>query len=318
MKKALKIIAYALGGLVVLALIPILYIQLSAIPTYDIPLKDIQVAVTPERVTRGAHLVSITCRFCHATGDKLDGKLITDPEEGFGEAYASNITQHPDYGIGKYTDAELYRLLRTGVKRNNQLALPMMLKSYTMADEDIYSIIAFLHSEDPMVQPSEKITPPYQPTFLVKLLYRIAFEPLPYPEDPIKVPALSDQVAYGKYLVDGALVCFDCHSASFETNNLMAPDQSPGYLGGGQLLSLPGMEAPVKAANITMDSAGIAHYSEEDFISTVMWGRKPDGTATKFPMSPYAFLDTAEVLAIHAYLQTVQPVDPSREVAGND
>lgn len=312
MKKTLKIIAYLLGTIATIALAAFFFIQMSGIPSYDVPLLPLTVEVSPDRVMRGAQLSSVICQHCHIGAEgQLDGKQLDAATSDFGEIHASNITQDPTYGIGTYTDAELYRLLRTGVKKDGKLALPMMIRSRHIADEDIYSIIAFLKSDNPMVQPSVNAIPKYKPNFLVKFLYKIAFEPLPYPETELTVPPVSDQIAYGKYLVDGALICFDCHSAGFDTNDWMNPDKSAGYMGGGNKIFLLGMDEPVVAANITPHkSAGIGTYTEEDFISTVMWGQKPGNKPVTYPMLPYAFLDTTEVLAIYAYLKTVPPIGP--------
>jgi len=69
------------------------------------------------------------CAGCHKHGqEQFAGSLFPDVEAAatFGNIYSSNITQHPEFGIGKYTDGELYRLFRTGIKKDGTLALPMM------------------------------------------------------------------------------------------------------------------------------------------------------------------------------------------------
>ena len=239
----------------------------------------------------------------------LEGKLIVEDTSALGAIYSPNITQHPEAGIGNYTDGELYRLLRTGVKKNGQLALPMMLKSSTIADEDLYAIIAFLKSDNNLVSPSSKTQPAFEQSFLLKFLYTIAFKPLDYPASPVKVPNMENAVAYGKYLVNGSLICFDCHSKSFETNNWVEPSLSDGYLAGGNTVYLPEMEKPIISANITMDEeTGIGNWTEDEFIQAMKTGRRPDGKVLSYPMLPYSFLDTTEILAIYSYLKTVPTI----------
>ena len=65
------------------------------------------------------------------------------------------------------------------------------------------------------------------------------------------MPNPSDEMAWGRYLVV-ALDCYGCHSADFKTVNILQPEKTPGYLGGGnQLVDLRGK--PIWSANITFD-----------------------------------------------------------------
>lgn len=231
----------------------------------------------------------------------------------FGKINAPNITQDPDYGIGKYTDGELYRLLRTGIKKDGKLAVPMMMRFPTAADEEIYSMIAYLRSDRKAVQPSQKEIAPYEPTFLVKLLSKMVFEPFPLPKGEIKRPNPNDPT-YGFYLANSVYACYDCHSGAFQTNNFMEPEKSPGFMAGGIPISVGEMEA-VKASNITMHKeAGIGSWTADEFLTALKFGRKPDGSMLKYPMLPYNFLDTVEIRAIFDYINTV-PVQSGNVVA---
>lgn len=311
MKKILKLLGYSVGGIVLLLLLGASVIAFKPMPVYEVNAPDLAVDITEERVLKGKQLAMVTCNHCHrGTNGKLEGKLLAD-EPGFGEVYGPNITQHRTYGIGSYTDGELFYLLRTGIKPDGQLAFPMMLRTLHMADEDIYNLIAYLRSDDPSVQPSEAVHPPMPRNFLVKLLYTIAFKPLPYSGEPVPVPSRDDKIAYGKYLVDGKLICYDCHSASFETNNQVQPDQSVGYLTGGSPIILAGMEDTVYSANITMDPEnGIGTWDEEQFFTALTTGKRPDGRPLKYPMLPYTFLDSTDASAIYAYLSSQTQTKP--------
>ena len=308
MKKFLKILGITLGSVLAIVLIFAAVIGFKPLPDYsEVSIKDIQVEITPERVQRGAQLAAGTCNYCHMSQNQLlEGKQIVDDTSAFGPIFSPNITQDTEAGIGNYTDGELYRLLRTGVKRNGKLALPMMLRSATIADEDLFSIIAFLKSDNGVVQPSSKVQPAFEHNFLSRFLYTVAFKPTEYPAVPVEIPDMANSVAYGKYLVNGSLICFDCHSQSFETNNWSDPHLSEGYLGGGNPVYLSEMEQPVVSSNITMDKeTGIGSWTEEEFITAIKSGVKPDGQPLQYPMMPYSFLDTTEILAIYSYLKTV-------------
>ena len=73
------------------------------------------------------------------------------------------------------TDSELIYLLRTGIKKDGKYAPPYMAKLPNMADEDIDAIISFLRSDDPMMKADATPDQPCEPSFLTKLLCRVAF-----------------------------------------------------------------------------------------------------------------------------------------------
>jgi len=85
------------------------------------------------------------------------------------------------------------------------------------------------------------------------------------------------RVAYGKYLMTDAMECANCHSASFETYNIVNPEQSEGYLSGGNLVELPGL-GKLLSPNITMPpEKGIGKMTVEEFIQTVKYRQHRTG-----------------------------------------
>lgn len=318
MNKIGKLVA----GLTVAALLVVAgvaaFVILSHPPRYEVPELDYRAESTPERVARGKALASAICVGCHMDPVtlKVTGKHMSDAPAEFGPIYTKNITNHPDKGIGSWTDAELAYLLRTGVGRDGVYIPPYMVKLPLMSDEDLASIIAFLRSDDPMVSP-EAVDPPgvTQPSFLTKFLSRFIFKPIPFPDGPIAPPPPGDDVALGRYLVAN-LDCYGCHSEDFKTMNIAEPEKTPGYLAGGNpLIGLSGES--VYSANLTPhDSAGIGAWSRDDFVRALRDGFRPDGTAILYPMAPMPELSDEEIGAIYAYLRTRPAVDrvvPKRE-----
>src|SRR5438445_5497351 len=108
-----------------------------------------------------------------------------------------------------------------------------MVKLPRASDEEIASIIAFLRSDDPLVQASDVDDIPSRPTFFAKFLCRVAFKPFPYPEQPIVAPPITDRVAHGKHLALNLVNCYACHSADFASNDELRPDRSKGFFAGG-------------------------------------------------------------------------------------
>jgi mono/diheme cytochrome c family protein len=152
------------------------------------------------------------------------------------------------------------------------------------------------------------------PTFLVKLLAHTVMRPLPFPEQTITAPAITDALAYGRYLTY-SLDCYSCHSADFKSVNIMEPPRSEGYLAGGnRLLRLDG--TPINSANLTPDPAtGIGRMSEADFARTLRYGIRPDGYTLSYPMLPMPELDERDLSSIYAYLRSVPAVEHAVERA---
>jgi hypothetical protein len=182
-----------------------------------------------------------------------------------------------------------------------------MAKLPHMADEDINAIISFLRSDDPMVKATPIASKPCEPSFLTKFLCTVAFKPLPLPTGKIEMPDTTNRVELGKYLTHN-LDCFTCHSADFKTMNVLEPQKSPGYLGGGN--KPLNMEGHVMlTANITPDKeTGIGNWTEEKFIKALKYGLKDGENALRYPMVPYSMLTDYEAGAIYSYLLTVPPI----------
>ncbi|HMX41825.1 MAG TPA: hypothetical protein PK971_11930 [Saprospiraceae bacterium] len=313
MKKIFKGLAYLLGGIALLAALGAAYIHFKGAPTYayDLPadLASLQVPRDSASAARGAKIASLLCKECHKdfqTG-KMTGHIMTDLPKEFGTLASYNITQDKTSGIGTWTDGQLYYYLRRSIRPDGHYN-PIMAGFSQMADSDIRAIIAWLRSDDPSLAPDAKEYPPNQYNFLVKFLCNTAFTPPPLPASPIAVPDSSDRVAFGKYLADGLMGCYQCHSADFKTMNTQIPEKSEGFYGGGNpMLNYEGETVPT--ANITMDKeTGIGNWTETQFREAVKYGKSPRGGPLHYPMFPHTTLTDAEVGAVWAYLQTVPPI----------
>jgi mono/diheme cytochrome c family protein len=309
MKKVLKFLAYAIGGLILLILFGFLFISFRGIPSYEVTDFDYQVVSTPESLARGKKLTATLCAGCHKnpkTG-KLTGTLMLDAPPEFGKIYSQNITNDKKYGIGDWTDAEIVYLLRTGIKRDGQYSPPYMAKLPALADEDMNAILSFLRSDDQLVAADATPDQPCKPSFLTKFLSAVAFKPLPMPTKPIPMPDPNNKIELGEYLATN-LECFSCHSADFKTVNSLEPELSVGYYGGGNKpLNLEGQI--VLTANLTPDTeTGIGNWTEAQFIRALKTGQKEGEAALQYPMVPYTLLTDWEASAIYEYLRTIPAI----------
>jgi mono/diheme cytochrome c family protein len=305
-KKPFKIVGITLGVILAFILLFALYVQIDGIPKYDVQKIDLKVKITPERVAQGQKIASMECIACHAgESGRLTGRLLKELPPEFGTIYSRNITGDMEKGIGSWTDGEILFLLRTGIKRDGQYLPPYMAKFHLASDEDMYSVIAWLRS-DKIISTSEE-PPESTPSFLTKLLSHVAFKPLPYPEKIITQPDTTNIVEHGKYLANAVYNCYPCHSADFKTMNDMEPEKTGGFYGGGN--KMPGTNGEiVVTSNLTFDATGIAAYTVEEFTDAVRFGKKRDGTLTRYPMFPHIQLTDTECKAIYQYLKTVPKI----------
>lgn len=313
----MNLIKKVLIVLVLLVVIAIIggytFLQTSFPKVSDAP--DISVEITPDRIERGeylAHHVSL-CMDCHGTRDwnTMSGPPVSGtegvggekfgPEMGFpGNFYSRNITP---YGVGDWTDGELYRAITAGVSRDGSPLFPIMPWEHygKMDQEDIYSIIAYIRS----LEPIESEIAESKADFPMNLIMRT----LPHDGTPQKRPDPSDPLAYGKYMTN-ASGCFDCHTPSVKGQFIEGTDFS-----GGMEFHLPA--GITRSANITPSESGIGDWTEEEFINRFKAFDRDDlekidittDFQTPMPWSMYAGMKETDLRAIFHYLKTVEPID---------
>ena len=303
MKKLGRILLISAGVLCVLAAVAITFTigWRPFIGPKKRALTNRQFERTPERLARGRYLAQglLNCNVCHAPRDwtqhgapmqagmEFAGQIL--PLPGFpGTLVAPNLTPDPETGSAAWTDDQIARAIREGVKHDDTIIFPMMPygEYKSLSDEDLASVVVYLRSLTPVRNP----LPPTQINFPVKYLVRSAAEPV---LEPVPGPDPSNVVARGKYLVH--LGC-GCHNVN---DNL-------GYAGGDNLV---GPWGEVTSANLTPDPSGISYYSEATFITALRTGyvgaRKLNSI---MPFGEFKDLTDDDLKAIFAYLKTLSPV----------
>jgi cytochrome c553 len=147
MRRLLRWAGYALAtlsGLVLLAAILVYGITERRFGReYDAPLPAITVLTDSATVARGEHLAStLGCRGCH--GPDLGGEeLFSFLVPVGGRVVAPNLTRQR----ARYTDAELARVIRIGVRSDGSstLAMPTQMLHH-LSDEDVAAIIAYVRT----------------------------------------------------------------------------------------------------------------------------------------------------------------------------
>jgi hypothetical protein len=66
---------------------------------------------------------------------------------GYGTVVSSNLTSHPDLGLGRYDDEQVLRMLRSGVTARGRVMdhyfMPWQVTA-NMSEEDRYAILVYL------------------------------------------------------------------------------------------------------------------------------------------------------------------------------
>ena len=252
---------------------------------------------------RGKYLMEgvVACGNCHmARGDKgqplpekgLSGGMVFD-EPPF-KAYAANITPDPETGIGKWTDAQLARAIREGVRPDKTLiGPPMPIEFYRhLSDGDLAAIIAYIRA-----QPAVKSAVP-------KSRYNM---PLPPSYGPpvknVKAPAAGNTRAYGEYLANIGH-CMDCHSPR-DAKGMLQHDKTGA---GGQVFKGPWGESVSR--NLTPHPTGLKDFTDAQIIKSVRGGVDRSGQPYKPPMGfdYYKTISDADMAALITYLRSLKPL----------
>jgi hypothetical protein len=228
-----------------------------------------------------------------------------DFELPFGIAYAPNITPDEETGIGNYTDQEIARAMRYGVKRNGQALIDFM-PFYDLSENDMTAIISYLRYSEPV----KNKRPENTWNFMGKAV--LAFG-LIKPMGDGNVPAAPEPdstVAYGRYLAESVANCKGCHT---NRNMMTGAFIGPAYAGqfamevfdnSGKIVKGKHLVSP----NITPDpeTGRITFWDEEVFINRFRAGAAIPGTP--MPWGPYSRMTDLELKALFKYLHSLEPV----------
>jgi mono/diheme cytochrome c family protein len=252
-------------------------------------------------VKRGDYLVNtiMTCGNCHSpkgppaavAGKDFTGGLTWD-EPPF-KVTAPNITSDKETGLGNWSDADIKKALRTGVRPNGvQLAMVMPTDFYEIITErDMDAIVAYLRT----LKPIKNAVP--APVYKMPQVHH-AF---PGAEKPYTEATLSDKVKKGFYLATIGH-CMECHTPFGARGRDFA-----GSLGKGGA-EFPGPWGKSVSRNITSSKAkGLAEWTDAQIKIAITEGKSKDGSPLKPPMGfqYYAHMTGEDLDAVVAYLRTV-------------
>jgi mono/diheme cytochrome c family protein len=275
----------------------------------NVPLPDLTSAAvgdTTGLVERGRYIVLnvAVCGHCHAADPQRDpdGPLtggLAFRNWRLGTVRAANLTPDSVTGLGRWTEAEVMRAIRTGEDREGHVLAPVMPYEWfnEMSNRDALAIARYLKSQEPVRN---------EVTNRPNLVYRAARLLFlgPKRSRTVSAPAEGPTAEYGRYLANHVGLCADCHTP--RSGVRAAPDRSRLFAGNAS----PPDGFPANPANLTPDTAtGIGGWSEEDFVRTLRTGINPRGDSLHgfMPWREYRRMSDDDLQAIFRYLRTLEP-----------
>jgi hypothetical protein len=272
------------------------YMQCSAFDAsmdkvYDVPIPALVRSTDPAVIARGDHLVHSMagCGVNDCHGANLAGSVRVSDIGPVGQMCAPNIT---GAGLGAaYSDGELARLVRHGVKKDGRTVRLMPSQDLTwLPDSEVVAIVSYVRSVPDVDRPNGATS--------VGTLGKILDRQNKFPWDVARridhtkvetPPAPEPTAVYGSYL---GRLCSGCHGE---------------HLGGGPIPGAP-PSLPVPL-NLTSDATGLGDWTFADFDRLMKTGVRKSGRKLDpfMPVDAWKHLDDTEMQALWSYLRTVPP-----------
>jgi len=219
-----------------------------------------------------------------------------------GTLHMPNITPDPDTGIGRYTDGQLARVLRHGVRPNGEAQLPVM-EYQDISDEDLVALLSFLRSQPPVHNP----VPDNEFSFLGRVLKAFVFRPVgPTATPQATSPPDEATIERGEYVVTRVAQCASCHS---QCNFINLSYTGPRLAGGSELEEAWAPGFVFVPPNLTPDprTGHITNWSEEQFVTRFRAGTLVRGTPMDWEM--FRRMSDTDLRAVYRYLMSLDPVE---------
>lgn len=267
--------------------------------------RDYAAALTPD-VDAGQLVFSGGgCVSCHAAlAAKGDDALILSGGlpfvSDFGTFYAPNISPNTAQGIGAWTLDEFALALTKGVSPDSSHYYPAF--PYTayahLAPQDVVNLFAYMRT----LPASDVSSKPHDVSFPFNIRRGLGlWKKLFISDDYVLNDPVSEQVARGRYLVEGMAHCGECHT----------PRNALGGLKRDQWLA--GAPNPSGKGRIPNITSAKLDWSQGDLVEYFTSGFTPDydsaGGEMAEVVSNLAQLPQSDRAAIAAYLKAIPAVN---------
>lgn len=324
----LKKISLFTVAVIVIAMVSIyIYVLQTWNKQYDDwPAPSLKSSTDSAIIARGQYLVHgpAHCNSCHVSSiqdlENSDKGMrvpliggVALPLGPLGKIFTRNLTPDKNTGLGRYTDEQVFRMMRHGIRPDGTASLPLLMPFWKMADDDLIAVVSYLRS----IEPVENNVPENQWTFVGKAVRSLTptFKPIENPEAPkIAPPMLPSSIARGEYLARYVTNCVGCHTPrDITTFEAIGPD----FSGGMEFEPWPELSKHfnldttlwLRTPNITPHPGGVfAKYkTPEDFIKRFRMGR----TIMISPMDwgPFSRITDEDLTSIWMFLNSLDPVE---------
>jgi mono/diheme cytochrome c family protein len=320
-KKTLLIAA----SIIILAVVGFfVYVQLTWDKTYDWPGPALRISTDSAVIARGKYLVDgpAHCGSCHISSfadlvDGDEGKIVAlkgglkFPMGPLGAMYTRNLTPDQATGIGAYSDEQLFRMMRHGIRPDGLASMPVLMPFWKMADDDLVAVVSYLRS----LAPVENKIPNNDWSFMGKAVRSLTttFRPIKDPEAPAVAPAMAATVERGAYLANYVANCVGCHT---ERDLMTYQATAPEFAGGMEFEPWPELytylksdpEVWLRTPNITPDPGGVLvnYKTPEEFVARFRKGRLV--AFSPMDWGPFSRMTDEDLTAIWMYLNSLAPV----------
>jgi mono/diheme cytochrome c family protein len=224
---------------------------------------------SPQQIARGKYLVvAADCAACHTAPGGAPMAGGAPLESPFGMLYGSNITPHPEHGIGRWNADDFYKAMHDGTSPGGRQLYPAMpYTSYrAMPRDDVDAVFAYLMQLPSVATPSRQadLRFPYNVRFGVFFWKLLFLED----EQPAATAGQSADWQRGRYVSDVLGHCGECHTPRGWLGQMKGSEQWRGAQIGHWL-----------APDITPQGLAARGWTERDLAAFMKAGIAPQGSA---------------------------------------
>ena len=280
--------------------------------TWDAPLPTLRASTDGAAIARGRYLAygPALCAECHVANELT--KRVEAGEEiplsgghewalPLGTIRSPNLTPDSATGIGRYTDAQLARMLRHMVRPDGRAAAPFMAFQ-NLSDDDVVAILSFLRAQPPV----RNAVAPNDLNLLGKVVSTFLIKPKgPDGDPPAHTPA-GPSVERGSYLLTAASDCVGCHTAR---NMVDGSFTGPKLAGGGTFPVEGEPDKMLVSPNLTPDpkTGRIVSWTEDQFVDRFRAGKVLP--KTYMPWGALSRMTEDDLRSVYRYLKSLPPVE---------
>ena len=288
---------------------------------YDAPLPAIRLSSDPAVLARGECTDLRSSALCRMPRwivrrvEKLSNGVHAPLSGGLrltlgplGAVHREPHARHDD-GIGRYSDAQVARMMRWAVRPDGRATVDPMMPFGDMAEDDLAAIIPYLRAQPPV----RNVVPANEWTLMGKVIK--SFVSIAKPRKSINpaqtAPLQGMTKERGEYLARYVANCAGCHTPR-DPNTFTAT--GPDFAGGFEMdpLALPGADPTVRfrTPNITPKTGGalMKFPDRETFIARFQKGGR-HYAGSPMPWEAFARMTTEDIGALYEYLHSLEPHD---------